>query len=200
MITQGDIPQGRATAMPLAAGERLRIINHLGQQVVDTWIFAGADRREYLSMEHCRDGLYKLFFTAGDVLVSNRRRALVRITEDRSPGRHDTLCAACDAASYAAQGLGPDHPNCRSNLARLQRSWGWTDALVPCPWNLFMDIPFDEAGHMSDRPSFAAPGDFVELEALTDIVLVCSPCPQQAIPISGAGRPVRGLRWERHSF
>jgi uncharacterized protein YcgI (DUF1989 family) len=36
---EGDIPIGRATIMEIGAGCRLRIINHLGQQVVDTWVF-----------------------------------------------------------------------------------------------------------------------------------------------------------------
>ena len=50
---------------------------------------------------------------------------------------------------------------------------------------------------MSDRPSSARPGDYVELKALTHITLVCSPCPQSGIPISGVGRAPRGVRWVR---
>jgi uncharacterized protein len=195
MSRDGDIPQGAATAIDVAAGQRIQIVNHLGQQVVDTWIFVQGDFREYLSMEHCRDRLYKLFFEPGDVLVSNLRRPLARITADTSPGRHDTLCSACDARSYAEQGQGDHHPNCRDNFLRLLAARGIADAVVPCPWNLFMDIPVGDEGRLSDRPSSAAAGDFVELEALADIVVVCSPCPQDEIPISGVGRPVRGVRW-----
>lgn len=197
MISEGDIPQGEATAIDIPAGARVRIINHLGQQVIDTWICVTGDFREYLSMEHCRDGLYKLFFEPGDILVSNLRRPLARITRDTSPGRHDTLCAACDSRSYAAQGQGAHHPNCRDNYLRLLAARGIGDPIVPCPWNLFMDIPVDSQGHLSDRPSAARPGDFVELEALTAITLICSPCPQGQIPISGIDRPVRGARWCR---
>ncbi|WP_284944122.1 urea carboxylase-associated family protein [Acidisoma cladoniae] len=194
-MTEGEIPPGRATAIPIATGQRVQIINHLGQQVVDTWIFAAGDFLEYLSMEHCRDRLYKLFFAPGDELVSNLRRPLARIIADTSPGRHDTLCSACDARSYAEQGQGDHHPNCRDNLLSLLMTHGMTDGVVPCPWNLFMDIPVDGEGRLSDRPSSARPGDYIELEAQADIILVCSPCPQEQIPISGIGRPVRGLRW-----
>lgn len=152
--------------------------------------------REYLSMEHCRGQLYKLFFTIGDVLISNCRRPLVRITADTSPGRHDTLCSACDAGSYEEQGQGRDHPNCRDNLLALLAARGVGEPHVPAPWNLFMEIPVTAAGLLSDRPSAAKPGDYLELEALCDIVIVCSPCPQERIPISGMGRPARGVCWQ----
>jgi uncharacterized protein YcgI (DUF1989 family) len=190
----GEIPTGTATAIEVAAGQHLRLINHLGQQVLDTWIFTG-NFREFLSMEHCRGRLYKLFFEVGDVLISNLRRPLVRIAQDTSPGKHDTLCSACDPGSYAEQGQGAHHANCRDNLLRLLQARGAEEGIVPCPWNLFMDIRVDPNGCLSDRPSSAAPGQYVELEALQDIVVVCSPCPQEQIPISGSGRPARGARW-----
>lgn len=193
LVASGEIPPGQATAIPVAAGEYLRIVNHLGQQVLDTWAHVAGDPGEVLSMEHCRDVLYKLFFEPGDVLITQKRRPLFQITTDTSPGRHDTLCAACDARSYAALGLGDDHPNCSANYRRLLGE----DRAVPCPWNLFMDIPVAPDGRLSDRPSAARPGDYVELRALTDLVVVCSPCPQELIPISGVGRPVRGVLWQR---
>jgi uncharacterized protein YcgI (DUF1989 family) len=192
----GEIPPGVATAIDVAAGQRVRIINSFGQQVVDTWVFAGGNFFEYLSMEHCRGRLYKLFFEPGDVLISNQRRPILRIAHDSSPGKHDTLCSACDSGSYAEQGQGPRHPNCRDNLLRLFQARGVEAAVVPCPWNLFMDIRVGENGRLSDRPSSAEPGDYIELEALASILLVCSPCPQEQIPISGIGRPVRSVRFE----
>jgi uncharacterized protein YcgI (DUF1989 family) len=194
---EGDIPIGRATIMEIGAGCRLRIVNHLGQQVVDTWVFAAGKTDEFLSMEHCRGKLYKLFFAPGDTLISNLRRPLVRISADTSLGRHDTLCSACDAGSYAEYGQGSDHPNCRANFLTAFSSRGMNVGVVPCPWNLFMDIPVATDGSLADRPSSARPGDYVEIETLTDVWVVCSPCPQAAIPISGIGRPPRDLRWVR---
>jgi uncharacterized protein YcgI (DUF1989 family) len=193
----GDIPQLQATAIRIKPDERLRIVNHLGQQVLDTWIFAADAPFEFMSMEHCRDQLYKLFFEVGDELISNRRRPLARIAADTSPGGHDTLCAACDFLSYERQGHGTDHPNCRNNFLTLLEARDDPAAIVPCPWNLFMDIPVASGGQLSDRPSGARPGDYIELTCLLEAVVICSPCPQDRIPISGEGRPPRGLRWER---
>src|SRR5579871_6938450 len=115
---QGEIPIGQATIMDVEAGRRLRIVNHLGQQVVDTWVLPAGKTEEFLSMEHCRGKLYKLFFEPGDVLISNLRRPLVRIAADTSPGRHDTLCSSCDFGSYEEYGQGGNHPNCRANIVR----------------------------------------------------------------------------------
>jgi uncharacterized protein YcgI (DUF1989 family) len=192
---EGEIPSGRASILPLEAGERLRIVNHLGQQVLDTWAFATADLSEYLSMEQCRGRLYKLFFEPGDLLLSSHGRPILRFVADTSPGRHDTLCAACDRASYEAQGLDGPHPNCTDHFRSAFAHAGLAVPPVPCPWNLFMEIPISSDGRLSDQPSTTRPGDYVELVALIDLLIVCSPCPQTAIPISGVGRPSRGLRW-----
>ncbi len=170
-IDEGEIPQGRATMIDFDRGQRFRIINHLGQQVVDTWVFARGTGTEFLSME--------------------------QIVADTSPGRHDTLCSSCDSGSYEEYGQGRNHPNCRANIVNAFAERGMPLPVVPCPWNLFMDIPVTVDGAMSDRPSSAKAGDYVELRALSDITLVCSPCPQAGIPISGIGRKPRGVRWAR---
>ena len=54
------LPAREGVAVPLRAGERLRIVNRHGGQVVDTWALARTDLREYLSMEHTRTSLGKL--------------------------------------------------------------------------------------------------------------------------------------------
>jgi uncharacterized protein YcgI (DUF1989 family) len=38
---------------------------------------------------------------------------------------------------------------------------------------------------LADEVSAAVPGDYVELEALQDLILVCSACPSQVGRISG---------------
>ena len=45
-------------------------------------------------MEHC--ALPRRSSPAGDALVTNRRRPILTLVEDTSPGLHDTLIAACD--------------------------------------------------------------------------------------------------------
>ena len=56
MTGSSVLPARHGTAVPLAAGERLQIINREGGQVVDWWALAhpsdGED--EYASMEHTK--------------------------------------------------------------------------------------------------------------------------------------------------
>ena len=42
-------------------GQRIRVINTHGEQVVDTWAFNRADLREFMSMEHTRAGILRSF-------------------------------------------------------------------------------------------------------------------------------------------
>src|SRR5438067_11174340 len=90
------VPARKGKAAYLGRGERLRLINTHGGQVVDTWAFSRDDIHEFMSMEHSRAHLSKILPTAGDTMVSNRRCPILTFVEDTSGGVHDTLIAACD--------------------------------------------------------------------------------------------------------
>ena len=94
------IPARRGRAAKLRKGQSIKIVNTHGQQVVDTWCFHAGDLREFLSMEHLRPTIERIFPHAGDRLVTNRRRPILSFVEDTSPGVHDTLIAACDSYRY----------------------------------------------------------------------------------------------------
>src|SRR5579862_1327537 len=116
----GIVEPGGGVAVPVAEGERLRIVNIEGGQVVDTWAVNPNDLGEYMSMEHTRVALSKLVPGVGDDLYSCRRRPLLTLVEDTSPGIHDTLMAACDEERYRLLGATGFHANCSQN---------YTDAL-----------------------------------------------------------------------
>jgi hypothetical protein len=183
-----DIPARSARAVELAQGAIVRVINTEGHQVVDTWAFAAGDPAEFLSMEHSRSATYRILYRPGDTLVSNHFRPIVTITADTSPGIHDTLHAACSADSNVFYGAPADHPNCEDNLRGVMAERGLDLASVPCPWNLFEHALVASDGSLSDEPSAAQSGDYVELRAEMDIVLVCSACPSTVGDISG-GEP-----------
>ena len=90
MMTQDSelitIPARRGRAARLAKGQSIRIVNTHGAQVVDTWAFSTEDLREFMSMEHIRPTLARIFPHAGDDLVTNRRRPILHFAEDSSPG------------------------------------------------------------------------------------------------------------------
>src|SRR5713226_6779617 len=95
-----EIPARRGKAVRLGKGEKVKIINSNGQQVVDTWAFVAGDLREFMSMEHSRVAIGRIIPGIGDTLVTNKRRSILTLFEDTSGGIHDTLFAACDRWRY----------------------------------------------------------------------------------------------------
>jgi uncharacterized protein YcgI (DUF1989 family) len=179
------IPAGRGLAIQLRAGELARIVNPTGTQVVDTWAVASDAVGEFLSMEHCREVLERIYFEVGDVLLTNRYRPILTIVGDTSPGRHDTLIAACSAQMYERVGAA-GHRNCADNFASALESAGLPPLpFVLSPWNLFMSAPVSEAGSITyERPS-SRPGDHVEVRAELDCRLIFSACPDDHYPTNG---------------
>ena len=187
------VPAKGARAVRVGASRRVRVVNTEGGQVVDTWAFCSEDVAEHLSMAHSRSATYRIYFRVGDVLVTNRFRPILRIGEDTSPGRHDTLHAACSAESNRFFGAPSPTPNCEDNLEAALAELGVRDAPVPCPWNLYEHADVDAEGELRDRPASAGAGDYVELECLTELILVCSACPSRVGAISGADKEPRGV-------
>ncbi len=189
METQ-TIPARRGKAALAAAGQKIKIINTHGQQVVDTWAFARDDLNEFMSMEHTRATLVKLMPALGDHLYTNRRRPILTLVEDTSPGIHDTLMAACDDYRYRLLGCTEYHDNCTDNLAAAMKEIGLKAPETPSPWNLFMNIPWSADGALAFEPTLTRPGDYVVLKANLDLVIAFSACPQDILPVNGkAGRP-----------
>jgi uncharacterized protein YcgI (DUF1989 family) len=184
------VPARRGRAVRLRRGQSIKIINTHGQQVVDTWAFSAEDLSEFMSNEHMRPTLGRIFPRAGDALVSNRRRPILRFVEDTSPGIHDTLMAACDDYRYGLLGCTEYHDNCTDNMYAGLRQIGVIVHECPSPLNLWMNIPVDAEGNTSWGEPLSKPGDYVILRAEMDVVVAMSACPQDILPINGAqGQP-----------
>jgi uncharacterized protein YcgI (DUF1989 family) len=181
-----EIPARRGKAAFVKAGEMITVFNTHGEQVVDTWAFSRADLNEFMSMEHSRASTLRLVPRPGDVLTTNRRRAILRVVEDTSGGIHDTLIAACDEHRYRQLGARGHHDNCTENLHAALAELGLAPPEVPCPLNLFMNIPWTAEGHLTfEPPPRPVPGGYVRFRAELELVVVFSACPQDLVPING---------------
>jgi uncharacterized protein YcgI (DUF1989 family) len=186
-IVRDHVPARQGRAIPMRQGQVARVINTRGQQVVDTWAFAGDDMREFMSMEHTRASLSRLIPRIGDTLVTNRRRPILTLIADTSPGIHDTLIAACDRYRYELLGCTEYHDNCTDNLVAALSALGLQPSAIPAPLNLFMNIPVSDGVAVSFEPPVSKPGQYVDLRAEMDCVIAFSACPQDIVPINGAG-------------
>jgi uncharacterized protein YcgI (DUF1989 family) len=179
------IPARRGVADRMKKGQTLRVINTLGSQVVDFWAFNADDLAEPLSMEHTHVSLGKTIPVVGDSLVTIKRRPIVTLTGDTSPGIHDTLMAACDIYRYQLLGAEGYHDNCTDNLGQALEGIGLKRILQPAPFNIFMNVPVSNGSTLTYVPAVAKPGDYLELRADMDCIVAFSACPQDMIPING---------------
>lgn len=184
------IPARRGKAARLGHGQRIRITNTHGEQVVDSWAFNASDLTEYMAMDATRAFNLRLSPRPGDRLLTNRRRPILTLVEDSTEGAHDTLMAACDRWRYQLLGVEEYHDNCADNLTAALLELGLRETHTPAPLNLFMNIPWTAQGELSFEAPKTRPGDFVVLEAAMDCVVAMSACPQDILPINGtAGMP-----------
>ena len=190
------IPARKGKAAILRQGQSIRVINTHGTQVVDAWAFSLKDPREFMSMEHSRTGTLKLIPAVGDKMLTNRRRPILTIAADTSPGIHDTVLAACDRYRYEQLGCKEYHDNCTDNLAAGLAELGMTPPETPSPFNLFMNIPWTKAGKLDFEPTVSKPGDAITLRAEMDCVVAFSACPQDMVPINGPGGKVTDCHFQ----
>lgn len=190
------LPAGTGKALRLDRGDSIRIVNTHGQQVVDTWAFVRDDTSEFMSMEHSRVHMGRVSPVTGSVLLTNRRRAVLTMTEDDSGGVHDTLLAACDVHRYRMLGARSYHRNCTDNLAEALNELGLAPPETPCPLNLFQNSAIGTDGALAIAPPVAPPGSAVTLRAELDIIVVFSACPQDMAPTNGLGLAPRDVMLE----
>jgi len=188
------LPARTGTALRLAKGDSLKIVNTHGTQVVDCWAFNADDFGEFMSMPHSRNACRKLTPAVGEAFVTTLRRPILTLAEDTSPGVHDTLIPCCDAARYEALGH-TGHANCADNMAAGLRALGIDPPAPPAPLNIFMNIPVGPTGRLEIVPPVCEPGDYVVLRAEMDCVVALSACPHDIYPVNGADATPRDIAY-----
>jgi uncharacterized protein YcgI (DUF1989 family) len=179
------VPARRGRAIRLSTGDVVTVFNREGDQVVDTWAFNAGDLTERMSMEHTHATLLKVIPAIGDTLYTNRRRPILTMVEDTSPGIHDTLMPSCDRYRYRLLGVSGYHDNCADNLVAALDEMALKVPDIPAPFNVYMHCPIGPNGQLSFEPPVSRPGDLVRLRAEMDAVVVFSSCPQDILPVNG---------------
>lgn len=184
-IARTPVPARTGRAVQIRRGDHVRVVDVAGQQVGDLFAYVASPSgitTEHLSASHTRTATSRLFPAIGEAFTTDRRRPILTLVEDTSPGRHDLLIAACDDARYAGLGV-PDHPSCAQNL---RDALGAPVDVVPQPVNVFMQVPVRADGTLDWLPAATAPGDSVTFRAELDCVVVVSACPQDLTVINSA--------------
>jgi uncharacterized protein YcgI (DUF1989 family) len=175
------IPAGTGAGLRVAAGEYLQVVDLEGRGCADFFALAAADPTEYLSAAHTRVQIDRLFPQVGQSFFSSLRRPMLQLEEDRTPGVHDMLFAACDPARYAQYGV-LGHASCAENFRAALRTLGASCSHVPQPVNFFMNVAVRPDGTVTFGPPQTEAGDWILLRAFMDCLVVLSACPQQWNP------------------
>src|SRR5690625_1355089 len=165
---QFKVDGGKGAAFIVKKGQTLKITDLEGQQVIDFIAFNEDNFTEYLSVTQTRTNVHGNFYiSTDDVLLSNLRNTIARITAD-TVGVHDLLIAACDPYYYAEVGH-EGHHSCHQNFIDVLIPYGIKPWEHPDPFNIFQNtqIRSDGSWFQDDPPSKA--GDYIELTFAMDV-------------------------------
>ncbi|MVA33869.1 urea amidolyase associated protein UAAP2 [Agrobacterium vitis] len=179
-------------------GQILRIEDSYGQQAIDTLFYNAKDFSERYSNQDMMREQGAAYISTGTKIISNEGRIMLTMTADTC-GRHDTSAGACSCESNTVRfGHGTKYLHaCRDNFVLEVAKYGMSKRDVVANINFFMNVPIEPSGQMTIVDGISAPGDYVELQAEMDVLLVISNCPQINNPCNGFDpTPARVLVWD----
>ncbi|MDO1582900.1 urea amidolyase associated protein UAAP2 [Rhizobium oryzicola] len=179
-------------------GQVVRIEDTYGQQAVDTLFYNAHDFSERYSSQDTMREQGAAYISTGTKVFSNEGRVMLTMTAD-SCGRHDTSAGACSCESNTVRfGHYTKYLHaCRDNFVIEVSKHGMSKRDVVPNINFFMNVPIEPSGEMTIVDGISAPGDYVELVAEMDVLLVISNCPQINNPCNGFDpTPIRVLVWD----
>lgn len=183
----------------LKAGQSFRIIDLGGNQAVDTTFYDLHNPQDHYGAVKTITEQENIYLTTGSILRAESGKALLEITADLC-GRHDTLGGACSSQSntvrYAREKI--DMHNCRDSfmlqMAKQKQDYRKRD-LAP-NINFFMNVPVTKEGGLKFDDGISSPGFYVEMKAISDVMILISNCPQLNNPCNAYNpTPVRLVIW-----
>ncbi len=183
VIEHRHVKARAGTAFAVKKGDLIRFTDLKGQQPIDVWVFKRSGKKvvkplEFLSCEHTKPSIEKLYPHKGDAAYTNYRRPIVTLVEDNSPGQHDMQYAACDPTRYKELGAKGKHASCQDNFHKGMKAIGVTLPFTPQPWNLFTNFFINKDGTFTVKAPATRAGDNCTLRAEMDAYVIVSACPQ----------------------
>ncbi len=164
------------TGFVMSAGQRLRVIDPLGEQVSDLVAFSQQDIGEWLSSGRSIDYANTIYLTTGHTLYSNRSRAMFTIESD-DVGRHDFLLTPCSPETFSIiYGNNAAHPSCFMNLVNGLSPFGIAPDSIPTTFNIFMNVTISAQGELTIGPPRSKAGDATIFRAEMDLIVGLTAC------------------------
>jgi uncharacterized protein len=170
------IERQSGAAFRLKKGEKLKVIDPMGEQVSDMVLFNAEDTREKISSGKTLDFEESILITKGDFLWSNRSNKMMEILEDTN-GRNDFLLAPCSPETFKIMYKNDEyHPSCFENLYTNLSKYEIEPDDIPTAFNIFMNVQFNEDGKLNVDPPLSKAGDHVIFEAKMDLIVGLTAC------------------------
>src|SRR5690606_6781268 len=170
------IPPHTGKAFTMKKGLTLTVMDAEATQESDMALFNLPAHGARISSVKTLDFEDSIVLAAGNPLWSNRSQKMARIITDTN-GRNDFLLAPCSKETFEIMyDYSGYHPSCLENLTKNLEPFGITQDDVPTAFNIFMNVQFDVSGKISVLPPTSKPGDYVEFEALMDLLVCLTAC------------------------
>ncbi len=181
-------------------GQTFRILDLEGNQAADTLFYKADDPAErYSAMDTIREQ-GNVYLSAGTKLMSNECNVMLEIVADTC-GRHDTLGGACATESNTVR-----YALDKKCMHACRDSWMLAVAEneqfkmskrdITHNINFFMNVPITQDGGLTFEDGISAAGKYVEMEAMMDVIILISNCPQLNNPCNGYNpTPIEVLVW-----
>src|SRR5271168_3934029 len=195
------IPAGEYWIDVVKSGECFRIVDLEGNQSADTLLFSAADPAERYSIVDTMRAQRNVYLSVGSRLLSTAGNTLAEIVAD-TVGRHDTLGGACAAESNTVR-----YALDKRTMHSCRDSWllavakhdhlGIGKRDLSHNINFFMNVPVTPEGGLTFADGLSGPGEYVEMRAAMDIIVLISNCPQLNNPCNAYNpTPLEVLIWD----
>jgi hypothetical protein len=185
VVWDETLDAGDYCARILKAGTRLRLTNLEGDACANLLAY-NADRPiERINVADTIKVQWNAYLGKGKLILSDMGRVLLSIIEDTC-GNHDTICGPSTEKSNARKfGHGENYspyPNARDRFLLGLLKFGLGKKDIAPNINLFKGVRVGEGGGLQFIPRSSKPGDYVELRAEMNVLIVVANTPHVLDP------------------
>jgi urea carboxylase-associated protein 2 len=184
VISREEVPPGWYDTVRLRRGEALRIVDPRGTSSVSAIGWCEHDPSDRLNCADTAKVQWSATLCKGRVILSDMGRVFLSLIEDTS-GAHDLLVGGSTSASTLAA-FGEASRNTHDNFLAAASKLGLGLRDIPPCVTFFAPVSLNAAGRFVWNATRKRPGDFVDLRAEADLVLVLSNCTHPLDPMRPA--------------
>jgi uncharacterized protein len=194
VIGREQVSAGWYATVRLRRGEALRIVDDSGRSSVSLIGWREEDTSERINCADTVKVQWSAALSKGRVLLSDMGRVFLSLVEDTS-GAHDLMVGGSTPASTRAA-FGATARNTQENFLAAAAKIGLGLRDIPPCVTFFAPVSLDADGRFLWMSGRKRPGDFVDLRAEMNLVLVLSNCAHPLDPARPAATdPITLIRY-----